>query len=61
MEQLEVKHKTELSSLVRSQERELEQSKTTSEKDLSKLRQSHKTELEKRVSSKAGSFVFIFV
>ena len=51
MEQLEVKHRTELSSLVRNEERELEQLRTTFEKDLDKLRQSHKTELEKRVSS----------
>ena len=51
MEQLEVKHRTELSSLVRNEERELEQLRMTFEKDLDKLRQSHKTELEKRVSS----------
>ena len=50
MEQLELKHRTELSSLVKSEERELEQLRTTFEKDLDKLRQSHKSELEKRVS-----------
>lgn len=49
MEQLELKHKNELSGLLKSEERELETLRNAFEKDLDKLRQSHKTELEKKV------------
>ena len=59
MEQLEVKHKAELSSFMRNEERELEQLRTTFEKDLDKLRQSHKTDLEKRVSCKTNHIILI--
>lgn len=50
MEQLELKHRNEMSTLAKSQERDLEQLRTNYEKDLDKLRQSHKAEFEKKVS-----------
>lgn len=49
MEQLEAKHRNERSSLSKAQEKDLEQVQTTYERDLERLKQNQKIELEKRV------------
>ena len=51
MQQLESRHKSELGTHIKGQERELEQLWGNYERDLERLRAKHRADLDQRVSS----------
>lgn len=54
MQQLESRHKAELSAHYRMQEKELEQLRSTYERELEKLRSKHRGEMDQRVGDGKG-------
>ena len=57
LEGLESRHKTELATHFRTQEKELETLKSTYEKEMERLRTRHKAESDQRVRNFASSLV----
>ena len=58
MVQLELRYRNEKSTMIKGQEKDLEQEKQTYERDLEKLRQNQKTELDKRVHT--YTYIYIY-